>query len=200
MESIYLKVENKNGRTTKIDKSDILALIKETETITSMALERNRNEVYLPMKADEGERLNRNNELGMAMAPPREGSAVMSSLNHSSSDGMEGEEVETKPPGEALSSGQPPARKEIKVLVQSEDELKREQSADTKSEDIKSTTAKLPQGQSSTKLKDEDIERMLIESKVSKKEKEEVKNLVREYEDRFMEGLETAGMVKYIPH
>ena len=73
------------------------------------SLERNRNEVYLPMKANGGKRLNRNNKLGMGMTPPREGSAVMSSLNHSSSDGMEGKEAETKPPGEALSSRQPPA-------------------------------------------------------------------------------------------
>ena len=73
------------------------------------SLERNRNEVYLPMKANKGKRLNRNNKLGMGMTLPREGSAVMSSLNHSSSDGMEGEEAETKPPREALSSRQPPA-------------------------------------------------------------------------------------------
>ena len=38
---------------------------------------------------------------------------------------------------------------------------------------------------------------MLIGSKISEKEKEKV---VREYEDWFMEGLETAGMAKYIPH
>jgi len=63
-------------------------------------LKRNRNEVYLPMKANGGERLKRNNELGMRMAPLREGSAVMSSLNHSSSDGMEGKEVKMKPPGD----------------------------------------------------------------------------------------------------
>ena len=60
---------------------------------------------------------------------------------------------------------------------------RKEHSANTKLENIKSTTAKLPQGQFSTKLKDEDIERMLIGSKVSEKEKKEVKNLVREYED-----------------
>jgi len=34
----------------------------------------------------------------MGMAPPREGLVVMFSLNHSSSDGIKGEEVETKPP------------------------------------------------------------------------------------------------------
>jgi len=38
MESIYLEVENKNGRTTKVDKGDILALIKETETIASSSI------------------------------------------------------------------------------------------------------------------------------------------------------------------
>jgi len=110
------------------------------------SLKRNRNEVYLPMKADRGERLNRNNELEMGMALPRESSAGMFSLNHLSSNGMEGEEAETKLPGEVLNSRQPLAWKEIKVLVQSEDEPKREYSANTESKDIKSTTAKLPQG------------------------------------------------------
>jgi len=38
MESIYLEVENKNKRTTKIDKGDILTLIKETETIASISI------------------------------------------------------------------------------------------------------------------------------------------------------------------
>jgi len=61
------------------------------------SLERNRNEVYLPMKANERERLNRNNKLGMGMALPREGSGVMFSLNHSSSDGMKGKEAEIQP-------------------------------------------------------------------------------------------------------
>ena len=89
------------------------------------SLKRNRNEVYLPMKANRGERLNRNNKLEMRMAPLREGSTVMSSLNYSSSDRMKGEKVEMKPPGEALSSKQPLARKEIKVLVQLENEPKR---------------------------------------------------------------------------
>jgi len=135
------------------------------------------------MKVDERERLIRNNELEMGITLPRKGSAVMFSLNHSSSDGIKGEKVETKPSGEALSSKQPLTQKEIKVLVQSENKPKREYSTNTKLEDIKSTTVKLSQGQSSTKLKDENIERMLIRSKVSKKEKEEVKNLVREYED-----------------
>ena len=41
---------------------------------------------------------------------------------------------------------------------------------------------------------------MLIGFKISKKEKKEVKNLVREYEDWFMEGLETVGIAKYILH
>jgi len=49
------------------------------------------------MKVDGGKRLNRNNKLGMGMALLRKGSAVMSSLNYSSSDGMEGEEAKTKP-------------------------------------------------------------------------------------------------------
>ena len=40
------------------------------------------------------------------------------------------------------------------------------------------------------------IERIVIGSKVSKKEKEEVKNLVREYENQFMEGVEIVGIAK----
>jgi len=45
----------------------------------------------------------------MGMTLLREGSAVMFSLNYLSSDGIKGEEVETKPSGEALSFKQPPA-------------------------------------------------------------------------------------------
>jgi len=45
MESIYLKVENKNRRTTKIDKGDILALIKEIETIASIFIKDWRHEL-----------------------------------------------------------------------------------------------------------------------------------------------------------
>jgi len=38
MESIYLEVENKNGKMTKIDKGDILTLIEEIETIASISI------------------------------------------------------------------------------------------------------------------------------------------------------------------
>ena len=63
-----------------------------------------------------------------------------------------------------------------------------------------STTARLPQGQPSSELKEEEIERMLEGSRVSEREKGVVKTLLREHGDRFMEGLTTAGMAKYIPH
>jgi len=38
IESIYLEVENKNRKMTKIDKGDILALIEKTETIASISI------------------------------------------------------------------------------------------------------------------------------------------------------------------
>jgi len=163
--------------------------------------EEDKSKDYLPNEADGGIRRNRNKEQGVGVAQPMECSAFLYSLSHSSSDGMEGEEAGTRPPGEALSPEQPLARKEVEVLVQSRKEEERERSAAIKeSEDINSATAKFPKGQSSIRLKDEEIERMLRGSKVSEKEREEAKCLIREYEDRFKEGLERAGMAKHIPH
>jgi len=52
MELIYLKVENKNGRMTKIDKGNILTLIEETEIIASISIKDWRHELECSVEKD----------------------------------------------------------------------------------------------------------------------------------------------------